>query len=373
LVQTASEWSRLVLRGVAEYAHEFGPWDFYIEPRGFFETLMPPPDWDADGLVVRLTSSALEDAIARSGLPAVNVSWLGEHSASIPKVVSDEAACGRLAAEHFAERGFRHFGYVGPVGTPGYSDLLGHTLHLRLTELGYVLHPFGGDRNLAARHVYQIRDDLKAWLAGLERPLAVLAWSSEIGREITTACQERGLRVPDDVSVLCVESDLLMSSLAPVPLSNIDQLPHRVGYEAAALLDRLMAGSSAPQGPILVPPLGVVPRQSTETWAVDDVLVSRAVRFIREHAHEPIQVVDVQKLAGVSRRVLEHRFTRVLGRTPAAEIRRARLELVKRMLLETDLPVARVADRCGFNHTEVMIRCFRREVGVSPRQFRSRR
>lgn len=373
LVQTASEWSRLVLRGVAEYAHEFGPWDFYIEPRGFHEPLMLPADWRADGLIVRLTSPELERAIRESGLPAVNVSWLGDHSSSIPKVVSDEGACGRMAAEHLIERNFRSFGYVGPVGMAGYSDSLGTEFRGRLAAVGYSMHRFGGNEELAARHVYQIREDLKAWLDGLVRPLAVLAWSSEVGREITAACQESGLRVPDDVAILCVENDLLMSSLAPIPLSNIDQSPHRVGYEAAALLDRMISGAPSPHQPMLVPPLGIVQRQSTEAWAVDDSLVARALRFIREHAHEPIQVVDVRKATDVSRRVLEHRFSQVLGRTPAAEIRRVRLELVKRMLLETDLPIARIANRCGFNHSEVMIRCFRREVGISPGQFRSRR
>jgi LacI family transcriptional regulator len=373
LVQTASEWSRLVLRGVAEYAHEYGPWDFYIEPRGVYELVDLPDDWTGDGLIVRLTSSELAEAIHRSGLPAVNVSWLGKHSRSIPKVVSDEAACGRLAAEHLAERNFRSFGYVGPIGRPGYADLLGKAFCGWLDEAGLPVERFGNHRELAEKHLYQVREDLKRWLTALPKPLGLLAWSSETGREITASCEETGHRVPDDVATLCAEHDILMSSLAPVPLSNIDQSPRRVGYEAAALLDRLMKGDAPPADPLLIPPLGVVQRQSTETWAVDDPLVARALRFIRDNAHEPIQVVDVRKAVNVSRRVLEHRFAHVLGRTPAAEIRRARLELVKRMLLETDLAITRVAERCGFNHPEVMIRCFRREVGVSPGQFRSRR
>jgi LacI family transcriptional regulator len=123
-------------------------------------------------------------------------------------------------------------------------------------------------------------------------------------------------------------------------MSNIDQSPLRVGREAAALLDRLMSGRRAPVRPIHVPPVGVVQRQSTDTAAVDDPLVANALRHIRDHSREALKVSDLQKALFVSRRSLEHRFTQALGRTPAVEIRRARLEHVRRLLIETDLPLA---------------------------------
>jgi LacI family transcriptional regulator len=121
LVQTSTSWSRQVLAGVAEQALEKGVCEFWIEPRGFYESMTLPPDWAGDGIICRLTDQHLVDAIERRGLPAVNVSWLGTHSSKIPKVVSDEAACGKLAAEFLIERGWTNFGVVGYPPRLNYS------------------------------------------------------------------------------------------------------------------------------------------------------------------------------------------------------------------------------------------------------------
>lgn len=373
LVQTANDWSRQVLRGVANYAHERGTWDFFIEPRGFYEHLQLPRDWKGDGVITRLTHAALARAIRRRRIPAVNVSWLGRHSKFIPKVISDEAACGRIAAEHFLEKGFRSFGYVGPTRDLGYANILGREYTKTLRDAG-----FGCDRLIppAAHTEIQIRrrkERLTRWLQQLECPCGVFVWNTASGREITSICAELGLNVPDDVAVVCAEHDPLISSLAPVPLSNLDQAPSRVGYEAAALLERMMRKGSSPEKPVLIPPIGVVQRQSSDTSAVEDELVASAMAFIRAHVREPIQVVDLEKAFDVSRRMLEHRFNKSLGCTPAAEIRRTRLEYCKRMLVESDLPIAAIASQSGFNHPEVMIRAFRRELGISPGAFRRSR
>lgn len=130
-----------------------------------------------------------------------------------------------------------------------------------------------------------------------------------------------------------------------------------------------MSGRRAPARPIHVPPVGVVQRQSTDTAAVDDSLVANALRHIRAHAHDPLKVSDLQKALFVSRRLLEHRFTQALGRTPVVEIRRARLEHVRRLLIETDLPLAVIAERTGYQHLEVMVRAFQRQFGLPSGRF----
>lgn len=370
LVHTASDWSRQVLRGVANFAAEHGHWDFHVEPRGFYENLSLPRDWSGDGVILRLTHPGLTRALRRAGLPAVNVSWLGRHTPDVPKVVSDEGACGRLAAQHLLEKSFRSFGYVGPKRQHGYADLLGREFNRCASEHGYPcssVEPIGGD------DLGRVQEQLRKWARQLPKPVGVLVWNGATGRELTVACAAMGLEVPEEVSVVCSEHDPLMSAMAPVPLSNIDQAPGRVGYEAAALLDRMLSGDPAPHEPVLIPPLGVIHRQSSDTTAVEDPVVATALQFIRDHVRDPINVVDIQKSLSVSRRVLELRFVQVLDRTPAAEIRRARLERVRRLLIETDLSVAAIARQCGFNHAEVLSRAFRREMGLSPSGFRARR
>jgi LacI family transcriptional regulator len=78
----------------------------------------------------------------------------------------------------------------------------------------------------------------------------------------------------------------------------------------------------------------------------------------------------LQRIA-LSRRALEARFVKAVGRTPHAEVERVRLERVKHLLLETDLPVREIARRTGFRHQEYLSVAFRRYAGMSPTMFRT--
>jgi LacI family transcriptional regulator len=155
----------------------------------------------------------------------------------------------------------------------------------------------------------------------------------------------------------------LLCDLASPPLSSVIPNTHRTGYEAAALLDRLMAGQRVAAKPHLIAPLGVAARQSTDVLAVDDRDVARAVQFIREHACGGINVADVLRAVPLSRRVLEQRFRRLLGHTPHEEILHVRLDRVKQLLAETDLPLYLIADRTGFEHVEYLSVVFKRDTG----------
>jgi LacI family transcriptional regulator len=172
------------------------------------------------------------------------------------------------------------------------------------------------------------------------------------------------------VAILSAEHDSVFAALSALPLSSLDMVPFRIGREAAALLHRQLEGKPAPEKPVLIPPAGVIQRQSSETAAVADPPLARALHFIRDHAGEPIRVADLVRVSTLSRRTLEHRFHRTLGRSPAREIRRVKLERVKRLLIETDWPMPEIAARTGFNHHEVMIRSFAREFGSPPGRFR---
>lgn len=131
-----------------------------------------------------------------------------------------------------------------------------------------------------------------------------------------------------------------------------------------------MAGHAPPSHPILIPPTGVTPRQSSDILAFKDPLLRNAIRFIRDHAHEPIQVQDILSHAPLSRRMLEIRFREELGRSPASEIRRVRLDRAKRLLMETDLTLPRVAEACGFAEPSSLARTFRKVFGMSPTSYR---
>jgi len=373
LLHTSSDWTRDIIRGVADAALELGGWDFFIEPRGYDERILLPRDWQGDGLIVRLTHAPLERALRQRGLPCVNVSWMGQHSVAIPKVVSDEAACGRLAAEHFRQLAFRSFAFVGSIHRSGYGDAVLEAYVAGVAEGGHTVNVFEPAQPADVIDLSAHRPALKKWIRSLPRPTAVFAWNSEIGREIVACGQQVGRKIPEDMAVLVNEYDQLLTALAPVPLSNIDQGPGRVGRAAAELLDRMMRGEPAPEEPIRIPPVSVVQRRSTQTSAVADPFLALVLRWMQENSHRPIQIIDVEQQFGVSRRMLEHRFHQHLESTPAHVLRRMRLQNVKRFLGDTSLPLARIATLTGFNHVEVLVRTFRRELGITPGEFRRQR
>lgn len=370
LIQTSSDWSRQIIQGIADYAFEQGGWDFWIEFRGLKEQLQIPASWHGHGTICRLTDARIRQSIIGRHLPAVNVSWLGTHSARIPKVVSDERACARMAADFFLNKGFRSFGYIGADPNLKYPPTIQHDFESAVSEAGGVCYDFPYYELTKEADYEQQQHRLKEWLRELPKPVALLVWSSKVGREVATVCVNHHLEIPDQVAILSIEHDPLMSALSPVPLSCINQGPHVVGHAAAQLLDQMIQGQPAPKTPVLIPPLSIEERASTDTLFADDDLVREAIQLIRQQAHLPLQVTDLTQRLNVSRRILEHRFQKALHRSPASEIRQAKLNRITRLLRETNLTISQIAERCGFQHQEAMIRMFGREMGMSPREYR---
>jgi LacI family transcriptional regulator len=208
------------------------------------------------------------------------------------------------------------------------------------------------------------------WIETLPRPAGVLAAWDGCAVQILQVCRRIGVVVPDALAVLGVDNDELLCDLADPPLSSVATGFQEIGYRAAELLDRMMAGAEVPPGPQPIRPLGVVTRQSTDMLAIDDRNVSEALRFIRERACHAIRVEDVLARVPLTRRVLESRFKRLVGRTPHAEIVHARLRHVEELLIETDLPLKSIASRTGFPHVQYLISSFKRNLGLTPGEYR---
>jgi LacI family transcriptional regulator len=196
--------------------------------------------------------------------------------------------------------------------------------------------------------------------------------SDQVGPTVLEACRRAGVDVPDEVAVIGVDDDEPLCEVADPGLSSVWPDHERVGYEAAALLDRLMHGGRAPAGPIFVPPRGVVTRRSSDVLALDDREAAAAVRVIRERACDPagLTIDDIAAEVSVSRSVLQRRFKAATGRTLHDEMLRVRLARAKELLSETDLPIATIAERVGFKHQEYMGAVFRRKLDIAPAQYR---
>jgi len=370
LIDSSTTWGVEALKGIADYLRGHGAWSVFIEPRGWYEKLQLPAGWRGEGVIGRLNTKQLLDQVRGMKIPAVNVAYMSASGTGVAHVTTDELSIANMAADHLLGRGFRHFAYVGPLHYPRYQDVCGPAFAKKIKEAGFETEIYRlahASKTSPGWQEQQAR--LSAWLKALPRPVGIYAWNNERGRQIIDVCVSAGLRVPDDVAVLGGDDDVPMNELSAVPLSGIDHVARRMGYAAAAALAGMMAGGKRPS-PQLFQPLRVNVRRSTDVHAVTDTQVRTALNFIRDHAHEPIQVNDVLNAVPLSRRMLEQRFSRAMGRSPAAEITRVRLELCKNRLIDTDWTVGRIAEASGFNHPQVMMRLFQREVGISPGEFR---
>ncbi|WP_439631971.1 XylR family transcriptional regulator [Gemmata sp.] len=371
LIETSREYGRGLLRGVTRYQRERGPWSLYFEPKGLRE--LPAAwlgDWDGDGILVRADDRALADAVVRSGIPAVELRFtftdLPLHSVGI-----DNAAVVDLAVGHLLECGFRSFAYCGlPPGENAWADYRGEQFLARVRRTGAAGAAYPYPPGHRGRGWERDQQSLAAWLAGLPRPVGVMACNDDRGLQVLDACRRTGLRVPDEVAVVGVDNDEFLCNLSTPPLSSVDVGVERAGYAAAELLERLMAGEGGPPGPVFLPPIGVVVRRSTEVVATADADLARAIRYVRENACTGLRVADVLRQCGRSQSTLQRQFRAVLGRTPKAEIVRVQVERAKQLLASTDLSVGGVAERCGFSHVKRLCGVFRGQTGQSPGQFR---
>jgi LacI family transcriptional regulator len=247
-------------------------------------------------------------------------------------------------------------------------------------EAGLRCHVFGEERDPGAGSTtFHEGEGLKdgnrlaRWIKGLPKPIGMMACNDFRGQQVLTACRAVGVAVPDEVAIIGVDNDEVVCDLSDPPLSSVVPNKERIGYEAAALLDRLMAGEKLPQQHLLVEPTGIVTRRSTEVLAIEDRRIADAARFIRERACDGIGVDDVVRAVGsLSRSTLERRYAAIMGRSPKQEILRVRVDRAKQLLAETVFPVAIIAEKLGLEHTEYLNVIFKRETGLTPAQFRAR-
>ena len=292
-------------------------------------------------------------------------------ASKIPYFATDNAATGRLAAEHFIEQGFARLAYYGIAASRvnSWSPQRAKAFQQRARQSGIPCSIYAG-RYGAARKWTQLQGELRDWLESLEKPVGVMAANDARARHVLEACRTAGLRVPEDVAVLGVDNDEILCELTVPPLSSIELGARSLGYRAAALLDRLMGGRPVRRLRRLVEPKGVVVRRSTSILAIADPDVATAVAHIRSHACDPILVGDVLEAVGVARSTLEPRFKTIMGRTIHGEIQRVQIEQVRRLIATTDLPLKQVATMAGFAHVHYMTTMFREHTGWTPAEYR---
>jgi len=338
--------------GVAKYAAKAG-WaleDAYTMVRSLPET------WDGDGIVsFHGPSPEFVDWLKKAKVPVVDIGEYEDFS-DFPRVTTDAIKITRLAVDHFIEHGYKNIGFTWLFDNV-----------------------FKAKRLAAARQVAEARG-LKFWdvqldqIASLPRqgalPIALLAANDGTAVRALRACEDAGILVPEEVAILGVDNFEYRCVPASVPLSSIDADQERLGYEAAAQLDKLMSGGTLAQQITEIPPVGIVQRDSTNMLAVADVEVAKALRFVIANFKNHVGLQDVAKATSLSLRRLQTRFKDQLGRTILQEINGRRVKHAQELLQTTSKKIRVIASECGFGGSVKLIRVFRQYAGTSPKRYR---
>ena len=367
-----------IFAGTQQYARQQG-WESIIDE--FVAENLPDRRTSSlpyDGVIAR-ASEKLAVRTARLGIPLVNVWYNSPVRNQLPGVFPDYAAIGRIRAEHLLARGLRRFASV--IREDRGRKLEEAAFQAVVQEAGFscltAKIPLNPSRNHAAWRKTQQRID--AWMRDWRLPIGVSVGDERAGRMVVQRCSRLGWRVPQDVAIIGGSNEKVLCENPRPSLSSTEVGFERIGYQAALLLDQLMNESEGNRKKetnaqnILLPPQGLVIRESTDFYAVKDELVAAALDFISQNSHRRIGQDDVSRAVNAETRTLQLRFRKVLDRSIAAEIRRVRIERAKRELAQSDRRLSDIARDVGFGKSIRMYEVFRRELGVTPSEYRKQR
>jgi len=364
-VESSRASGRSLLHGISQYERSHGPWAFYWEPGGFENVARRLKSIDADGIILRDVEGV--DAVLRYRIPAIVVGHSQREVRGFTNVITDSRTTASLAAEHLIDCGFRWFAFVGYDNNP-WSDERREQFVAFVEKASFRTHLYSAPAELPRS---EDQAALVDWLKTLPVPIGIMGCNDDRAQNVSEACKIAGLHVPEDVGIIGADNDELVCDLSHPPLSSVAINFERAGFESARALHEMMLNPRRSRTRnIVVEATHVVPRQSTDILFIEDMAVSRAVRFIRQNARHHITVPDVAKAAGLSRRVLEKRFRAVVGRSVLAEVRRVRVEQISRMLIETNHSISEIAFATGFPGVEHFARYFRQEKRMTPLTYR---
>ncbi|TWT29902.1 AraC family transcriptional regulator [Blastopirellula retiformator] len=372
MVETETSWGRRVIRGIASYADKHTFWHLLIDPRDHEQRSSLPDGWKGDGIIARISTRLQADQIVEKKLPSVNVDDVYGDLPRVGRVITNEGARAELAVEHLVARGFTNFAFFAPP-SQRYSSRRWEEFEQAVTQRGFECQSYRPGYRAGRKIKWSEQQRrVNRWLTSLPRPIAVLAVDAYHARQLAEVCHFTSIRVPDEIAILAGDSDELLCEVSTPPLSSISLACERIGYEAAAMIHRMMEGQPASTTPLTISPHGVVSRQSTDVLAIDDPMIVRALRFIQKHTQRGISVADVLREVPISRRSLEMQFRSYLGRSPAEEIRRVQLERGRELLGNREMSITEVALACGFSNATRFGIAFRKSFGTTPRNFRKR-
>jgi LacI family transcriptional regulator len=367
LVETSRAFGRGLIMGIARYSKIYGPWSFYKEPIDLKSTIPHLTGWKPDGIIMRDSLITME--LLNLKIPTILAIHDSSYPKDVPVIKTDSQSIARLASNHLLEKGLKNLAFFGYENYDWLKERRFYFSRYNI-EAGYKTHIYIPRRKIKRDEWESEQQEVCDWVNALPKPVGIFAGNDDHGQNILEVCKLIGLKVPEDVAVIGVDNDPMICDISDPPLTSIALNVEAAGYEAAKLMDNMIDTKKLSGKQIMVSPSYIVQRQSTDILAVKDTDVSKAIQFIKKNAKNKICVEDVVRSTNLNRRVLERRFKTAIHRSIYDEIQNVRVELIAKLLIETDLPISQITAFFDFTDAEHISRYFKRGKGVGLREFR---
>jgi LacI family transcriptional regulator len=373
LLDFAEEYSKCLLQGISRYSAENGHWSFCRMPLYYRETLGTrgildwAKDWRADGIIGQLYNE-METELYQSPFPVIAQDFK-ERFRYIPNITGQYRETGKMGAEYFLKKGYTNFAFYG-FNNIVWSRERAEGFESTVNQFGYQVHYFEHKKARSTDIWYYKSKSLSKWLRSLPKPIALMACDDNQGVHITEACKQNKIRVPQEVAVLGVDNDVMLCELSDPPLSSIVLDIEQAGYDTARAMDLMITGRVKFYRNILVPPLKVVTRSSTDIYASRDGNIANALDFIHKNIDQNLLVDQIVREVPMSRRSLEKRFVEVTGLPIYKYIFKLRIEKLAQKLVSSELSVFEIALEMGLPDSKNISRQFRQIMGCTPVEYR---
>jgi LacI family transcriptional regulator len=374
LTDFTESFSYYLLKGVLAYSRRHNPWVVCRMPpsyklmNGIEGVVTWAKKWHADAIIGRFDNTDDVDLFRRNGIVAVAQDYR-QRFANIPNITGNYLKTGRMGAEYFISKGFRNFAFYGYRGTVWSTERCNGFFET-VREYGYgenfLVYQEDTLDNLWSNTV----SPLLAWLKSLPRPTALMAGDDNQGNRIMEICKVTNIGVPDEIAVLGVDNDEMICNLSDPPLSSISLNVAQGGYETAEMIDRLLNKGESDYKNVVLQPISIVERMSTDFYSTDDAQIQAALHYIHQNLNNDISVSDILKQVPLSRRLLEIRFKEVTKQTIYKYISDLRMERFAQLLLANDSPIGDVANSIGIHNLKNVSRNFKALKGMSPAEYR---
>jgi LacI family transcriptional regulator len=370
-----------IMDGITEYIRAKGDWQLIIWPDNSIKSLQFLKKRGCKGAFVSTQTATKAKELYQLGIPIIALSTV-QDMYNLPYISANSKEVAYMAAEYLLNKEFQNFAFFGLTQAKWSRDRYEHfadclkkqnkSVEVYREKEIPILNDFTPFTRLWINSTVGTgQEALVKWLRELPKPAAILASCDIFACHLINIAKEASINVPDEIAILGVNNDTAVCNICDPPLSSIALNFKKAGYTAAAMLDNIVSGKEKMQGQrIEISPTHVETRGSTDVYAIGDPDIIQAMKYIRQHRSKPLQVNEIANSVCMSKRSLQMRFQKAIGRSIHDEIVLAHFEIAKILLIETNLPIDEIAIRSGFHYTSNMRRAFKKITGVLPQKYR---